>query len=171
MPRRGMQRGTKATEFSRKSATRYRRNHHRNHHRFWQALDDPGKSFSCVQIATMLGDITLHHINPMLLICRNRGYHFEAHKLTGYRGTSNLGGVGVKFRHADYDYSRQLLASRRKRQNSAIQTILSQCPTGFNHIKSREDCTQSIGRVRQGGVISAVAVGHRQAALAVMCRG
>ena len=27
------------------------------------------------------------------------------------------------------------------------------------------------GRVRQGGVISAVAVGHRQAALAVMCRG
>lgn len=28
-----------------------------------------------------------------------------------------------------------------------------------------------IGRVRQGGVISAVAVGHRQAALAVMCRG
>ena len=26
-------------------------------------------------------------------------------------------------------------------------------------------------RVRQGGVISAVAVGHRQAALAVMCRG
>ena len=30
---------------------------------------------------------------------------------------------------------------------------------------------ESIGRVRQGGVISAVAVGHRQAALAVMCRG
>ncbi len=30
-----------------------------------------------------------------------------------------------------------------------------------------EEC----GRVRQGGVISAVAVGHRQAALAVMCRG
>ncbi len=29
----------------------------------------------------------------------------------------------------------------------------------------------SRGRVRQGGVISAVAVGHRQAALAVMCRG
>ena len=29
----------------------------------------------------------------------------------------------------------------------------------------------AIGRVRQGGVISAVAVGHRQAALAVMCRG
>ena len=29
----------------------------------------------------------------------------------------------------------------------------------------------SLGRVRQGGVISAVAVGHRQAALAVMCRG
>lgn len=28
-----------------------------------------------------------------------------------------------------------------------------------------------LGRVRQGGVISAVAVGHRQAALAVMCRG
>ena len=28
-----------------------------------------------------------------------------------------------------------------------------------------------VGRVRQGGVISAVAVGHRQAALAVMCRG
>lgn len=109
-----MQRGTKATEFSRKSATRYRRNHHRNHHRFWQALDDPGKSFSCVQIATMLGDITLHHINPMLLICRNRGYHFEAHKLTGYRGTSNLGGVGVKFRHADYDGANLFRASRRK---------------------------------------------------------
>lgn len=31
--------------------------------------------------------------------------------------------------------------------------------------------TGSVGRVRQGGVISAVAVGHRQAALAVMCRG
>lgn len=31
--------------------------------------------------------------------------------------------------------------------------------------------TRSSGRVRQGGVISAVAVGHRQAALAVMCRG
>ncbi|MEX6726100.1 hypothetical protein [Parapedomonas caeni] len=30
---------------------------------------------------------------------------------------------------------------------------------------------KSLGRVRQGGVISAVAVGHRQAALAVMCRG
>ena len=30
---------------------------------------------------------------------------------------------------------------------------------------------KSMGRVRQGGVISAVAVGHRQAALAVMCRG
>ena len=29
----------------------------------------------------------------------------------------------------------------------------------------------ALGRVRQGGVISAVAVGHRQAALAVMCRG
>ena len=37
------------------------------------------------------------------------------------------------------------------------------CPRGCKH-KSR-------GRVRQGGVISAVAVGHRQAALAVMCRG
>ena len=31
--------------------------------------------------------------------------------------------------------------------------------------------SRSRGRVRQGGVISAVAVGHRQAALAVMCRG
>ncbi|MEX6726157.1 hypothetical protein [Parapedomonas caeni] len=31
--------------------------------------------------------------------------------------------------------------------------------------------TRDPGRVRQGGVISAVAVGHRQAALAVMCRG
>ena len=30
---------------------------------------------------------------------------------------------------------------------------------------------ERVGRVRQGGVISAVAVGHRQAALAVMCRG
>ncbi|MEX6723159.1 DsbA family oxidoreductase [Parapedomonas caeni] len=30
---------------------------------------------------------------------------------------------------------------------------------------------ERLGRVRQGGVISAVAVGHRQAALAVMCRG
>ena len=38
---------------------------------------------------------------------------------------------------------------------------------------SREQVLQlaRIGRVRQGGVISAVAVGHRQAALAVMCRG
>ena len=32
-------------------------------------------------------------------------------------------------------------------------------------------CARFQGRVRQGGVISAVAVGHRQAALAVMCRG
>ena len=32
-------------------------------------------------------------------------------------------------------------------------------------------CRRIGGRVRQGGVISAVAVGHRQAALAVMCRG
>ena len=35
----------------------------------------------------------------------------------------------------------------------------------------RKVCEQDAGRVRQGGVISAVAVGHRQAALAVMCRG
>lgn len=33
------------------------------------------------------------------------------------------------------------------------------------------NATRRLGRVRQGGVISAVAVGHRQAALAVMCRG
>lgn len=37
--------------------------------------------------------------------------------------------------------------------------VIADETTGFN------------GRVRQGGVISAVAVGHRQAALAVMCRG
>ncbi len=35
----------------------------------------------------------------------------------------------------------------------------------------RELPAYNFGRVRQGGVISAVAVGHRQAALAVMCRG
>ena len=35
----------------------------------------------------------------------------------------------------------------------------------------REAMHGHLGRVRQGGVISAVAVGHRQAALAVMCRG
>ena len=37
--------------------------------------------------------------------------------------------------------------------------------------QSRSYATNFSGRVRQGGVISAVAVGHRQAALAVMCRG
>lgn len=42
----------------------------------------------------------------------------------------------------------------------------------FANETTPEDCAERIwGRVRQGGVISAVAVGHRQAALAVMCRG
>ena len=39
---------------------------------------------------------------------------------------------------------------------------------GFTY---QEISADQSGRVRQGGVISAVAVGHRQAALAVMCRG
>ena len=38
-------------------------------------------------------------------------------------------------------------------------------------LRNYEEMSAGWGRVRQGGVISAVAVGHRQAALAVMCRG
>ena len=41
----------------------------------------------------------------------------------------------------------------------------------FNNHPGDDARILSKGRVRQGGVISAVAVGHRQAALAVMCRG
>jgi hypothetical protein len=41
----------------------------------------------------------------------------------------------------------------------------------FKHAGLERRITEEQGRVRQGGVISAVAVGHRQAALAVMCRG
>lgn len=43
--------------------------------------------------------------------------------------------------------------------------------TGVETLMAEGKQTKEFGRVRQGGVISAVAVGHRQAALAVMCRG
>ena len=50
---------------------------------------------------------------------------------------------------------------------STAKTILSSLRNGASGLPFGEVA----GRVRQGGVISAVAVGHRQAALAVMCRG
>lgn len=44
-------------------------------------------------------------------------------------------------------------------------------PVGSALLVGTRGSIEETGRVRQGGVISAVAVGHRQAALAVMCRG
>ena len=45
------------------------------------------------------------------------------------------------------------------------------CDDGATVVGYYTLATGSVGRVRQRGVISAVALGHRQAALAVMCRG
>ncbi|MBK7283810.1 MAG: hypothetical protein IPI83_04915 [Sphingomonadales bacterium] len=44
-------------------------------------------------------------------------------------------------------------------------------PSMADYMMTGRPTMSLLGRVRQGGVISAVAVGHRQAALAVMCKG
>ena len=59
----------------------------------------------------------------------------------------------------------------RKSAGFMLRTVGFEVRTYASGVEFLKLARTAEGRVRQGGVISAVAVGHRQAALAVMCRG
>lgn len=65
--------------------------------------------------------------------------------------------TGTRIDATAFEFDEQILPDLRETLASLIDRADVRC--------------ELIGRVRQRGVISVVAVGHRQAALAVMCRG
>lgn len=83
----------------------------------------------------------------------------------------------MRFKGLDLNllYPLRVLLEEANVSRAAQRTNMSQPAMSGALARLREyygdDLLVQVGRVRQGGVISAVAVGHRQAALAVMCRG
>ena len=69
------------------------------------------------------------------------------------------------------DKLRRYEAANALEEENAVKEILQEVALYALWRSDFFDVALFQGRVRQGGVISAVAVGHRQAALAVMCRG